>query len=83
MTHLDAAWYCAIAATNWLAQNPDDPNAGTITRAVALILSRRVEAQCIEACVSNLEADIAEGKFDNWKPRIKPPLGPLRKLDTE
>jgi hypothetical protein len=34
----------------------------------------------IEAIVNMTRMDVLEGKYDNWHPKAKPPLGPILKL---
>jgi len=42
---------------------------------------RAFEEIVIAGIVANCEADVAEGKYDNWEPKPKPPLGPIRTLE--
>ena len=41
------------------------------------------EAAIIRGILANVEADVAEGKYDNWVPKPKPPLGRIRILPDE
>jgi hypothetical protein len=37
-----------------------------------------VERKILEGVQANVEADVAEGKYDNWEPKPKPPLGEIK-----
>jgi NTP pyrophosphatase (non-canonical NTP hydrolase) len=45
------------------------------TAARALKRDLDVERKILEGVQANVEADVAEGKYDNWEPKPKPPLG--------
>ncbi len=52
-----------------------------IMRAESFLDSAKMKLKDMEmqrGCVANTEADLAEGKYDSWQPKPKPPLGAPR-----
>ena len=48
-----------------------------------LLVESMIEEDIISGIISNVQADLDAGKYDNWKPKPMPPLGKLRDLSKE
>lgn len=60
-----------------------DRGAETMAALKRIDAKRAYEEICTQMCLNVLEADLADGKYDNWEQKPKPPLGPIPTFSTE
>jgi hypothetical protein len=60
-----------------------DQGAATMAALKRINAQRAFEEIIIAGIVAGCETDVAEGKYDNWEQKPKPPLGPIRPAKEE